>query len=92
MVEFVLNPLTDNAYKKVAEAIYDYVFNIGYDDTFIVKIAIGKNNMAVNYIREVAYKYNNSIEFFNDWWEGESYVAILGILPVTDVTDFDNIG
>lgn len=91
MVEFNLNPLTDNAYVKVADAIYDYMFDIGDIDIFIVRLAVGENTKIAYYINKVVYKYNNGIEFFDDWWEGEPYVAVLGILPITDVTDFDDI-
>lgn len=92
MIEWILNPLTDNAYNKVADAIYDYVFGVGNTDTFIVRLAVGKNTKVTHYINEVVYKYNNTIEFLNDWWEGEPYVAVLGILPITDVMEFDDIG
>lgn len=91
MVKFKLNQLKDNAYKKVTDAIYNYMYGIGYTDTFIVKLAVGRNANTASYINEVVYKYNRTIEFLNDWWEGESYVAVLGILPITDVTNFDDI-
>lgn len=32
MIEFILNPLKDNAYKKVEEAIHDYVFGSRHTD------------------------------------------------------------
>lgn len=93
MVEFKLKPLKDNAYKKVADAIYNYVFCVGDADTFIIRLAIGKDSERVYYINEVVYKYNNDIEFFNDWWKGDPYVAVLGILPIVYIasSDFDDI-
>lgn len=91
MVEFKLNSLKDNAYTKVTEVIHDYVFSVGVTNDFIVKLAVGENAKTANHINEVAYRYDNNIVFLNDWWEGEPYVAVLGILPVTDATDFDDI-
>ena len=91
MVEFKLNMPKDNAYTKVTEVIHDYVFSVGATDDFIVRLAVGKNAKTANHINEVAYRYNNSFIFLNNWWEGEPYVAVLGILPVSDVTDFDDI-
>lgn len=91
MVEFKLNSLKDNAFIKVTEVIYDYVFSVGINDDFIVRLAVGKNAKTANHINEVAYRYDDSIVFLNNWWQGEPYVAVLGILPVTDVTDFDDI-
>ena len=93
MVEFKLNPLKDNAYKKVTDAIHNYMFGIGNAGTFIVRLAIGKDSERVYYTNEVVYKYNNNIEFFDDWWEGEPYVAVLGILPIVYIasSDFDDI-
>lgn len=91
MIEWTLNPLKDNAYKKVEEAIHDYMFVVGNINTFIVRIAVGKTSKVASHTNEVVYKENNEIVFLDDWWEGEPYVAVLGIIPVTDVTDFDDI-
>lgn len=91
MIEWILNPLKDNAYKEVKKAIRDYVFSVGITDTFIVRLAVGETSKVTYYINEIVYRYNNSIEFLNDWWEGEPFVAVLGILPITDVTEFDDI-
>ena len=86
MVSFILDD-KDTGYDIIAERIMRY-YKTHIPDAVIVSIGFSYDGEKWEYMNEVAYPIdylNNSIEFLNDWWEGQKYIKLFGIESVSNL-------
>lgn len=78
--------LTDGqtGYDVVSKYIADYWIKNYYSEV-IVSLEISYDGEIFYKFNETAYPNNTGIEFLDDWWEGQKYIKILGIISVDKV-------
>ena len=90
MIEIKLNEY-QNAYEIVGEYIEKY-WKEHYYTCVIVRIATSYDGKKYDIFNEfVAFDGNDGMEYEHDWWEGEEYLKIYGIMDIHDITVPDNI-
>lgn len=75
----------ETGYDTVERYIREYWKNHIYED---VIFNIGTSYDGQNYEcrNEIASPYNlNDIEYLNDWWEGEQYITLYGIIGLSEI-------
>ena len=74
-----------SGYDVIGEYIRRY-WNHNITDTVICSIGVSYDGLTYDLMNEVACpeKYN-SIEFLNDWWEGEKYIKLFGIKTINEL-------
>lgn len=76
---------TQNGYDVIREYICRYWDHNAYEDV-IVSIGASYDGKTYTHYNEVASPYfetDNFVEFLNDWWEGEKYIRLFGIKPIS---------
>lgn len=84
--------LKDNetGYDYVGSMILDAVeknSNLHYED-YIVRIRYSYDGEDIDEINEyMTWNFNDNewIEFLNDWWEGQQYVEVLWMCPISKI-------
>lgn len=81
------------AFDQINEFLYNHVMNMGEDycfGTFAVYLSysyeLNKDKHSSIEVFEID-PCNQTITWFNDWWEGQRYVTMIGILNVTEAFD-----
>lgn len=90
MVSLILKN-NENGYEKVGEYVKRY-WDVHGDGDVIVALETSHSASRWDYHNEIAsplYSFGDSIEWLNDWWEGEKYIHIKGI---QNVDTFDILG
>lgn len=72
-----------NGYSAIKQYIYKYFDKNIFSDV-IVRIGTSYDNVKWDVFNEFArFNANDlTIEFLNDWWEGETFIRIYGIVPI----------
>ena len=81
--EFILTD-GQTGYDVVSEYVADY-WTKNYYSEVIVLLEISYNGEIFYKCNEIVYPNNTDVEFLNDWWEGQKYIKILGIISVDEV-------
>lgn len=79
-----------NAYDIVGEYVERYWQEHYYTDV-IVRMATSYNGKIFAPFNEIVLFNGDTIEYINDWWEGEEYLQIYGIIDIHKVTVPDNL-
>ena len=75
-------------YDAVGEYIHRYWKHYGVNDTVIVSIGTSYDGRIYEHRNEVAspyYSYGDDIEFLYDWWEGEKFIRLFGIISLDGI-------
>ena len=81
----------ESGYEKIASYIRRYWEHNFFTD---VVVSIGTSYNGVDYclLKEIASPYNaNDVEFLNDWWEGEKYIKLFGIMSLEEIDVYGGI-
>lgn len=55
-------------------------------ETVIVSIDVSYDGLYFEHLNEVAFPYMmDSVEYQFDWWEGQKYIKILGIVSISEI-------
>lgn len=84
MVEIKLKDW-QTGYDVVGDYVRRYWEHNVFEDT-IVSIGVsydGKTYCHYNEIVSPYFENDDFVEFLNDWWEGEKYIRLFGIKPVS---------
>lgn len=75
------------AYEAVAKYIYRFFDNDAAFDDVIVRIGTSYNNIEWTTFNTLALFDMNEFdfEFEDDWWEGERFIRLYGIISIDDV-------
>lgn len=74
-----------SGYDVIGEYIRRY-WDHHYTDTVVCSIGISYDGESYEYHNEVASPYNfDDIEFLYDWWEGQQYIKLLGIVSIDEI-------
>lgn len=79
--------LKDNqtGYDVVGEYIRRY-WEHNIQDTVVVSIGISHDGDSYELHKEIATSYGfNDFEFLYDWWEGERFIKLFGIMSVSEL-------
>lgn len=76
----------ETGYEAVAKYIEKYWDKHGWYDS-IVELEISYDDKDWDRIKEIVYPTNNcrEMEWFNDWWEGQKYIHIIGMATVDEI-------
>lgn len=76
-----------NGYDAIEAVIWKYFDHNPMDD-LIVRIGISYDGNDYDVENELVLVENGSIEFLNDWWEGQKYIRVYGIqsIPNLDIS------
>lgn len=86
MVSLILKN-NENGYEKVGKYVKRY-WDVHGEEDVIVALETSHSASQWDYHNEIAsplYSFSESIEWLNDWWEGEKYIHIMGIQSVDTV-------
>lgn len=83
-IEFNLKAHRDSGYDIVGDLIIKYFNHNDYSDV-IVRIGTSYDGKRYDITNEVAFFENCDILFENDWWEGERFIRVYGIVSIDDV-------
>ena len=73
------------AYDVIEEYIRRYWKHYNMVDTVVASIGISYDGNTYEHRNEVACPYNGDIEFLNDWWEGEKFIRLFGIISLDGI-------
>lgn len=94
MYNFIKIVLEDGqtGYDIVGKYVERYFKHNGYRDV-LVSLGYSYDNSDFDYTNEICSPEEDDIEFLSDWWEGQTYITIFGIQPISDidVKMFDSI-
>ena len=90
--EFVLEE-NQTGYDVVGDYVRDYWKKTSYA-TAIVLLETSYDGKEYSNNNEVVSPFSNpydidSMEFLHDWWEGEKYIRIRGIMNICDIDCFE---
>lgn len=81
------------AFDQINEFLYNLVIGMGEDscfDTFAVALSysyeLNKDKHSSVEVFEID-PCNQTITWFNDWWDGQRYVTLIGFMNVTESFD-----
>lgn len=80
MVEIKLQK-NQTGYDAVGEYIERY-WNHTIIDQVVVSMGLSRDGVTYEHYNEVASPYNSDIMFERDWWEGQKYIRLFGIVSV----------
>ena len=89
MIDIKLNE-EQNGYDVISEYIKKF-WKHHPENTVVVSFSISSDGVDYTPLSEVTYPYWNGIEFLNDWWEGEEYIHLFGIIDIMDIENFEDI-
>lgn len=73
-------------YDAIGEYICRYWKHYNMVDTVVVSISISYDGNTYEHRNEVACPYNREdIEFLYDWWEGEKFIRLFGIISLDEI-------
>lgn len=73
-----------SGYDAVGACIQRY-WDHNREDTVIVSVGISHDGKTYERRNEVASPCNGDIEFLYDWWEGEQFLRVYGIVTIDDL-------
>ena len=79
--------LKDNqtGYDAVGEYILRY-WEHNIQDTVVISMGISYDGDSYDLHKEIATPYGtNDVEFLYDWWEGEQFIKLFGIMSVSEL-------
>ncbi len=80
-----------SGYEAIAKYIKRYWEHNG-QDTIIVSMKISFNDKDYETVRAVAYPMSvDDVEFLHDWWEGQTFIKLLGIRSINLINISDGI-
>lgn len=75
-----------SGYDVIGEYIRRYWKHYNMTDTVVVSIGTSYDGKVYEHRNEVASPYNfDDIEFLYDWWEGEKFIRIFGIISLDGI-------
>lgn len=73
-------------YDAIGEYIHRYWKHYNMVDTVVVSIGISYDGNTYEHRNEVACPYSGEdIEFLYDWWEGEKFIRLFGIISLDGI-------
>ena len=84
MIEIKLKD-RQSGYDVVAEYIHRYWRNNIYN-TVLVSMETSYDGKTYDVRKEIACPYNHDdVEYLNDWWEGEKFIRLFGIISLDGI-------
>lgn len=82
------------SYDQINEFLYNLVMSMGEDhcfDTFAVALSCSYEYHKDKHLSVEVFEIDpcdQTITWFNDWWEGQRYITLLGYMNVTEAFDY----